>query len=424
YLESARKKIPETVQQAYSNVVTVSEKNDIVAFKLAIGGDNLFTLVKADSRSRIQDTPISADALLPEGPYNLWREGETARRVKDLIGAFAQFPHLPKMLRRQEILNTLVQGAADGFFVLRATRPDRSMRTLWRQRASEADLKDPSLEVVLPEAASLSEVAPELLAPGKLPGLWPTPPGITFKDALDYFAGGRAVKIPRAGYEETVVIPKAERNVVETAVTAAVECGLLWLRSGPASILGEKIPTGILIDSARLLLPPLPIPATDVLPATLPEAWKEGETTAVSLSAALSQKAGETLPWGVVREAISGAIQSRYLETTLGSGPWPCEFSGSGAAKLRIPAGKPELPPPPPPTPTPQPGVRVGEAELKLNEIQDLADVVGDLKSAVVGLNLKVTVRIELSGDRPPSNDVLEKVNRVLSGVSKDICLR
>ena len=423
YLESAKKKIPDTIQQAYSIVVTVSEKDEIQAFKLAVGGDNLFTLVKADSRSRIQETAVSADALLPGGPYDLWREGETARRVKDLVGAFAQFPQLPKMLRRQEILDTLVQGAANGFFVLKATRPDRSVRTIWRQQASETDLKDPSLEVVLAESASLSEVAPELLVPGKLPGLWPTPPRITAKDVLDYFSGRRVVKIPRAGYEETVVIPKAERNVVEAAISAAVQSSYIWLLSGPASILGEKIPTGILTDAARLLPRPLPIAATDVLPTTLPDAWQGAETTAVAISAALSQKVGETLPWSVVREAINGAIQSRYLETTLDSGPWPCELSGSQAVRLRVPAGKPEVPQPPPPAPA-QPGVRVGEAELKLNEIQDLADVVGDLKSAVVGLNLKVTVRIELSGDQPPSDDVIEKVNRVLSTVSKDIRLR
>jgi hypothetical protein len=231
------------------------------------------------------------------------------------------------------------------------------------------------------------------------------------------------VKIPRAGYEETVVIPKAERNVVEVAVTSAVGSGSLWLLSGPASILEEKIPTGILTDAARLLPPPLPNEAIDVLPGTLPEAWQGDETTAVAISAALSQKAGETLPLSVVSEAINGAIQSRYLETTLDSGPWPCELSGSQAVQLRVSAGKAEVLPPTPPQPV-QPGVRVGEAELKLNEIQDLAEVVGDLKSVVVGLNLKVTVRIELSGDQPPSDDIVEKVNRVLSAVSKDIRLR
>src|SRR5205823_12483143 len=137
------------------------------------------------------------------------------------------------------------------------------------------------------------------------------------RGALDYCAVGRVVKIPSAGYEETVVIPKAERRVVEPAVTSAVENGHLWLLSGPASILGERIPTGILTDAARLMAPPLPIAATDVLPTAVPGAWHGGETTAVALSAVLSQKAGETLPWSVVKEAINGAIQSRYLETTL-----------------------------------------------------------------------------------------------------------
>jgi len=84
------------------------------------------------------------------------------------------------------------------------------------------------------------------------------------------------------------------------------------------------------------------------------------------------------LPWPVVREAINGALQTRYLETTLDSGPWRCKFIGAPMVKLQTPAGKPEVqPPPPPPLLATQLGVRVGAAELKLNEIQDLADVVG-----------------------------------------------
>jgi hypothetical protein len=170
YTEEAKKKIAETVQQAYSIVVTVSEKNEIQSLKITLGTDNLFSTIKADPRSRIQDTPINAEALLPDGPYDLWKKGEASRRIKDLVGAFAQFPHLPKMLRREEILRTLSQGALDGLFVLRATRPDRSTRTLWRDAPSEADLKEPSLEVVLPEAANLLEIAPHLLNTRKSAG--------------------------------------------------------------------------------------------------------------------------------------------------------------------------------------------------------------------------------------------------------------
>ena len=85
-------------------MVTVSEKNEVQAFKITVGGEPLFGTIKAESRARIRETAISADALLPGGPYDLWREGETSRRVKDLVGAFAQFPHLPKMLNRSAIL--------------------------------------------------------------------------------------------------------------------------------------------------------------------------------------------------------------------------------------------------------------------------------------------------------------------------------
>jgi hypothetical protein len=129
-LDSARKKIPEAVLLMYGVIVTVSEKNEAQAFKLTVNpAEPLFGQIKGDTRSRIQDTAITAEALLPEGPFNLWREGETSRRVKDLVGAFAQFPHLPKMLRRKEILDTLVQGAKEGYFILRCMAPDRTART-------------------------------------------------------------------------------------------------------------------------------------------------------------------------------------------------------------------------------------------------------------------------------------------------------
>ncbi len=85
-IEKAKGRVPEAIRQAYSTVVTVSEKNDVQAFKITVTDDPHFTTIKADKRSRIQDTPITAEALLPGGPYDLWKEGETSRRVKDLAG--------------------------------------------------------------------------------------------------------------------------------------------------------------------------------------------------------------------------------------------------------------------------------------------------------------------------------------------------
>jgi hypothetical protein len=57
------------------------------------------------------------------------------------------------MLHNKAILDTLIGGCQQGMFVLRLTRPDRSVKTFWRARPDETAAKDPGLEVVLPEAA-------------------------------------------------------------------------------------------------------------------------------------------------------------------------------------------------------------------------------------------------------------------------------
>ena len=80
--ELASRHIPEAIRQAYSIVVTVNESNDIHAFKVAVTGEPLFTIIKADKRARIQETVISSEAMMPGGPYDLWGEEENARRVK------------------------------------------------------------------------------------------------------------------------------------------------------------------------------------------------------------------------------------------------------------------------------------------------------------------------------------------------------
>ena len=144
-IDRAKGRIPDAVRQAYCIVVTVSEKNEVQTFKITVGEEPHFNVVKRDKRSRIQDTSVTADALLPDGPYNLWRPGETSRRVKDLAGAFAQLPHMPKMLKASAILETLADGCEKGTFVLRLTRPDGSMRTWWMSRPDENALNEPAL---------------------------------------------------------------------------------------------------------------------------------------------------------------------------------------------------------------------------------------------------------------------------------------
>ena len=206
---SAERRIADAVSQAYSVVVTVNESNEVQAFRVAVDNDSLFITIKADRRSRIQETAISSEAMLPGGPYDLWREGEDSRQVKDLVGAFAQFAKLPKMLHQKEILNTVAQGIRDGIWVGRLMRPDRTVKTYWRTAVEEQVLSDAALEVFLPESATLSDIEPTLLAPGSLPGLWTTDE-VTVNEVIGYFAGGHSVVVPKDGYEDTAFIPKCE----------------------------------------------------------------------------------------------------------------------------------------------------------------------------------------------------------------------
>jgi len=119
YKQEARAVIPTTIRQAYCVVVTYDEHGEPQAFKLAASTEPLFAQIKADPRARIKETRIEVDALLPEGPYDLWRGGETTRRVAHLVGAFASDPRLPKMLNQAAIMDTLVEGCRDGVLVLR-----------------------------------------------------------------------------------------------------------------------------------------------------------------------------------------------------------------------------------------------------------------------------------------------------------------
>ena len=418
-IDAARRRIPDAGRQAWSIVVAVNDRNDVQAFKVAVGDEPLFTTIKADRRARIQETAVSSEALMPGGPYDLWREGETSRRVKDLVGAFAQFPKLPKMLRRKEILDTVVEGVQEGIWVAQVVRPDRSVKTFWRTPIDEPALKDSGLEVLLPGAAVLTELAPELLEYRRLPGLWSSEE-ITVEDMTDYFAGGRTVAVPREGYEDTVVIPKCEAAAVEAAIGAAVERGTIWMTNGPASILGEPIPAGLLTPAATLQPPPEPVGVEELMQESIPGAWQDGTTNALAISAALSAKRGKTLPWCVVRGAIDAAIRARWVELTDGSAPWPGDLAGAQHVILRVPEGggssthkqEDELK-----------GLLVAEASLLANDIQDLAEEIPSLLKAAVGHDLKFRLRVEFGGETRPDAGAVEQVNALLAEVSEELKL-
>jgi uncharacterized protein DUF499 len=416
-IDKAKGRIPEAIKQAYCIVVTVSEKDEVQAFKINVTDEPHFNTVKNDSRSRVQDSSITAEALLPDGPYSLWREGETSRRVRDLSGAFAQLPHLPKMLKAQAILNTLADGCEQGAFVLRLTRPDGSFRTWWRTPPDDAAMNDPALELLLPEAAELGELPYQLLFPGSLPQLW-RGDEIAVQAVRNYFGGNTVVQVQRDGYMEPVSIPKTGAEVINKAITAAVEGGALWLVSGPASVLAEPIPAGVLTSKAILRQPPAMIAAAEILPENLPDAWSDGTATALSIATALSQKFGQTMPWKTVKDVITASINARFAELDQTSEDWPCDYPAAQSIKLKIASGPPGRPDVRGIGPATSPTCLVAHAELEPSEIQDLAEIIPNLLELKAKFNipLKFQVQIELGdGKERPSDEVAKEINKLLT---------
>ena len=185
-------------------------------------------------------------------------------------------------------------------------------------------------------------------------------------------------------------------------------------------ILGEDIPPGILRDEALLQPPPAPIPVTQILSSNLPDAWSGGVTTPLNILNALSRKAGKTLPWVIVREALEAAIRARLLEKSLDSGPWPCELSTAQNVTFHMPkvAPPPQSPPPPPPR-----GLKIAEADLQPSEIQDFAEVVGSLAGAAVGYPLTFRLRVELGPAAELPDGVVAKINEILGSATTKLKL-
>jgi len=427
-IDKAKGRIPDSVRQAYCTVVTVSEKDEVHAFKINVTESPHFETIKNDMRSRVQDTSIAADALLPDGPYDLWQAGETSRRVRDLSGAFAQLPHLPKMLKAQAIVDTLVEGCENGSFVMKLKRPDGSTRTWWHVRPDDVAMKDPAIELVLPEAAELQDVSADLLEPDNLPGLW-SGDTLLVQAVLDYFAGGKVVQVQRNGYSEPMTIPKAAADVVNTAITKAVETGSLWLINGPASVLDEPIPAGVLDPTAVLQKPPAKIAAAEILPENLPTAWTDGEATALSVATALSQKFGQTLPWKAVHDVITASINARFTELEPTSGSWPCEFPQAKTIKLieATAVGGGATHTGSIAEPTLGSNRRVAWSELEPSEIQDLAECIPKLLKIRTERNLPMTfhVQIELGdGIVEPDEASTQEVNKLLEEIKDGLKLQ
>ncbi len=410
-LRAARGELASHIVMAYCIVVTVNDANEVAAFRISVDNEPLFIKIVNDKRARIESTAINAEALLPGGPFNLWQASEKSRYVKDLVGAFASTARLPKMLNRQAILDTLLRGCEAGNFVLQVTRGDKSVRTFWKSRPDEHALADPSLEVVLSEAATLAEIEPVLLAPGALPELWKGE-SLKLADISAYFSGKHYIQIDKGSYKEPMPIPGASVEAVKQAVSAAVKSSRVWLITPAMSVIGEDVPTSLLTDDAHLYAPPAPIAPTELLPEALPAAWAKAPTNAHLIHVALSTKAGRTLPWAAVKAALDDAFRLGLFERTLLSKDWPTDLGGAAGVEIIVSKqdrSKQEG--------AQAYGAKVATAELETNEIQDLADSVAEIKKAAAGQSLRFKVTVELGESVSVPQGVTDQVNGLLSNI-------
>ena len=426
-IKETDEKIDDAVRQAYSVAVTVGRDGEAEAFKVPAGEASLFAQIKNHDAARIKDSAITPETILPEGPYDLWREDEDERRVAHITEAFASQSKLPKMLNPDGIYDTIALGCEEGTFVLKLPRPDGSARTEWRTRPDDTILHDESLRAVLPEHAELTSLNPSLLSPGELPELWSEEDVLPVEDLYEYFSGEHVAKVERDGYTEPVPIPAATPDVLHEAVRAAVTQGILWLRKGQTSLYDEEVPDGLIDEDAVLKPPPEGVSPTDLLPRNLPEAWSDEATTAGDLAAALSDAYGEPLPWPIVRKAIDGAFRASYMKTSVDSKEWPTDRSEADHIKIELPSDEDSSSgdkwEETPPAGGFGSGVKRASGELEVDEIQNLADEVGELVNAAAGYGIRFNVSIEAGTEESLPDDVEARLNEILDHVSEKLQL-
>lgn len=420
----SKKDIGSAVRQAYCIVVTRGVDDAVHAFKVTVDTNKpLFQTIKEDQKSRITDLPLTPDAILPGSTsgFDLWREDEDRRRVKTIVGAFAERPKLPKMLRRKDLLDTVSNGCTQGLYVLALPRPDGSSRTWWRMPIDEAALADDALEAVQNGAAILDTLDPALLVPGKLEGLdWKN--GLKVADLVSYF-DGRTITIdhPEDGWTEEKPIPRCPEAKVLEAVGAAVKAGAVWITSGAASVWGDTPPAGIVSKAAVLRAPPEPISVSSLTPEALPDAWSVGKASVHSIEQAIAAQRGVvSLPWKLVEAAITGAMNSGFIRVIPGGAAWPCQPHEAAAVQI----GLPETPTTKGETkqqefsenqtPAPKPKTAFREAVLDSSQLTELVEGMGDVLAAAGNLTLRFRVAVEFADGEVATGDVAAKLSVAL----------
>jgi len=289
---------------------------------------------------------------------------------------------------------------------------------------------DPALELVLSEAAELKEIAPSLLEPQRLPELWKSD-SISVQAVIDYFNGSNVVQVQREGYMEPQSIPKASDEAIKVSVAQAVESGRLWLTNGPASILAESIPAGVLTEQAKIQKAPAMIAAAEILPENLPQAWSNKVATGISIATALSQRFGQTLPWKTVSDVITASLNARFTELDPKSEKCPCPYPNASSLMLRMASGvgagtgtgggAGE-------TGFGGPGANshsvVVHAELTPSAIQDLGDVIPQILEIKNKANVPLVIKVQIEiGDKdtPIDDETIRAMNQLLENIDENL---
>ena len=328
--EAAANNLPEAVVGAYHVLLALDENGTVQAQALRtdreLGGtpfERIKTTLAGDER--LVTTTLDPDLILPGSYLALWGEGQTARRVTDLMQAFGQFPRLPRLLRPESLYDTLRRGVQEGVLVLRLPRADGSSRTWWRIPPDADTLARPELEVVPAASAQLTYVEPELFKPGVLAGLWPAANGpLPMATLADYFDGKRAPRL-------------AGVDVLVGAVAATVRRGLLMARIEHTSLYQEELPDGPLPDDLELLPSPSALNGADLTAQALPEAWQGTEATLQSIVDVLAKHRGYSVPWAMISRAVDEALSLKLLQRADTSMSWPCSPVAADQVLLRIP---------------------------------------------------------------------------------------
>jgi hypothetical protein len=419
--------VAEAIRQAYTIAVALSNKNAVTAYKLTPANEPLFNTIKADKRIGLTDKPVNAQALLPGGPYNLWREGESERPLSWIVGAFAEFAHLPKFLDIDAIRRTMLDGVRDGLFVMQLTRPDRTSRTFWCEEPEAILLREPTLSVVLSEHATLTGIPASLLSPGRIPEIWQE--GSTdVGRVIEFFSGGRTMTTRIGASDESIAVPKVSAEVVLEGIRLAVEQGVLWYHDGPVSLWLETVPEAVIGPQGKLAAPPQPIDPQSLTANQLPTAWEEGRTTPQLLFDAVQVAGIAPRPWTSVRNAIDAALQLGLFKTATGSAAWTrhrADVEGVQFAAMAPAVTQPGLLGGVPPITAS--GPMYAEGVLAISDLQDLADSVSKLNSAAAALDGKLSISVRLaieSTTRTYTEADSTAVNETLGGLTSRLRFR